>query len=65
MIEGAEGACNPIRTTMPTNQCSQGLNYRPKSTEGQTHDSSCICSNGWPCWAPIGEVLVPEKARTP
>jgi len=38
-IERVEGACNPIRTTMPTNQSFQGLNhYLP----GQ--GSNCICS---------------------
>jgi len=29
-IEGAEGACNPIRTTIPTNQSFQGLNHSPR-----------------------------------
>jgi len=48
-IEGAEGVCNPIRTMITTNQSSQGLNHHPKSTHGQTHSSSCICSRGWPC----------------
>jgi len=33
-IEGAEEVCNPIRTTIPTNQSSQGLNHHPKSTYG-------------------------------
>ena len=46
--EGAEGVCNPIiRTTILTNQypqSSQGLNYQSKSTHGETHGSSCICS---------------------
>jgi len=48
-IEGVEGVCNPIKTTITTNQSSQGLNHHPKSTHGQTHGSSCICSRGWPC----------------
>jgi len=65
-IEGAEGACNPIRTTVPTNQSSQGLNHYPKSPHGQTHGSSCTCSRGWPCWAPMGgEALGPAKAGPP
>jgi len=50
-IEGAEGNCNPIRTTIPTNQSSQGLNHYPK-IHGQIHGSSCI-TNGrrspWTC----------------
>jgi len=46
-IEGAEGACNLIRTTIPTNQSSQGLNPYLKTTHGQTHGSSCIYSRGW------------------
>jgi len=29
-IEGAEGVCSPIRTTIPTNQSSQGLNHYPR-----------------------------------
>jgi len=61
-IEGAEGVCNHIRTTIPTNQSSQGLNHHPKSTHGQTHGSSCICRRGWPCPAPMGEALGPVKA---
>jgi len=64
-IEGAEGVCNPIRTTIPTNQSSQWLNHHPKSTCGQTHGSSCICSRGWPCWATMGgEALGHAKAGT-
>jgi len=47
-IEGAEGTCNPIRTTIPTNQSFPGLNHYPKSTHEQTHGSSCVCSRGWP-----------------
>jgi len=38
-IEGDEGACNPIRTTIPTN-------HYPKTIRGQTHGPSCICSRG-------------------
>jgi len=61
--EGAKGASNPIRTTMPTNQRFQGLNHYPKGTHGQTYGSSCICSRGQPCWAPmIGDALGPAKA---
>jgi len=61
--EGAEGACNPIRTIMSTSQSSQGLNHYPKITHGQTHVSSCMCSKGCPCWAPMGgEALGPAKA---
>jgi hypothetical protein len=45
---GVEGVCSSIgRTTMSTNQISQGLNYPPKSIHGGTHGSSCICSRGW------------------
>jgi hypothetical protein len=62
MIEGAEGVCNLIeRTTISTNQMPQsfqGLDHQTKSTYGETHGSSCICSRGWPCWASMGgEVL--------
>jgi len=46
-IEGAEGVWIPIRTTIPTNQSSQGLNTHPKTTHEQTHGSSCICSREW------------------
>jgi len=38
--EGAEGACYPIRTTMPTNQSFQGLNHYPKTIHGLTLDSN-------------------------
>jgi hypothetical protein len=35
-------------------------------THGGTHDSSCICSRGWPCWTSMKrEALGPEKARCP
>jgi len=54
-IEGVGEACNPIRTIIPTNQSSQGLNDYPKSAHGQTHDSNCICSRGWSCWAQMEE----------
>jgi hypothetical protein len=38
---------NPIgRTTISTNQNSQGLNHQPRSTHGGTHGSSPICSRG-------------------
>jgi hypothetical protein len=47
-------------------QCSQGLNYQPKSTHGGTHGSSHICSRGWPCQTSMGgEALGPMKARGP
>jgi len=50
----------------PDPQSSQGLNHQPKSTHGQTHGSSCICSRGWPCWAPMGrEALGLVKAPCP
>jgi hypothetical protein len=33
-----------------------------KKTHGGTHDSSCICSRGWPCWSSMGEeALSPVK----
>jgi len=57
-IGRVEGACNPIRTTMPTKQSFQGLNHYPKTIHGPTHGSNCICSKGWPCLAPIEETLV-------
>jgi len=57
--EGAEGVCNPIgRTTISTNQTpqsSQGLNHWHKNRHGETHDSSHICSRGWPCGASVVE----------
>jgi hypothetical protein len=61
--EGAEGVCNPIGRTTPTNQTprtnSQGLSHQQRST----HGSSCICSIGWPCHVSMGgEVLGPTKA---
>jgi len=65
-FEGAEGARNPIRTRIPTNQSSQELNHYPKSTHRQTHGSSCICSRGWTSWAAVEkEALGPSKVRTP
>jgi hypothetical protein len=66
--EGAEGVCNPIgRTTISTNQSSQGLNSQPRSTHRGTHGSSRICSKRWPCWASMREeALGPvKKARCP
>jgi len=48
-IERAEGACNPIRTTMPTNQSFQGLNHYPKTIHGLTYGSNCIRSRGRSC----------------
>jgi len=63
-IERTEGVCNPIRTTMPTNPNSQGLN--PKTIHGLTQDSNSICSRGWHCWAPMeGEALGPAKIGSP
>jgi hypothetical protein len=64
-IEGPEGVCNPIgRTTIPTNQSSQGLNYQPRNTHGENHDFRRICSRGWPCQASMGEeALGPVKAQ--
>jgi len=65
-IERAEGSCNSKWTTMPINQSFQGLNHYPKTIHGLTHGSSCICSGGWPCWAPMeGEALGPDKAEHP
>jgi hypothetical protein len=62
--EGTEGVCNPIgRTTISTNQThqnSQEVSHQPRNA----HDSSCICSRGWPCQASVGgEVLQPMKAQ--
>ena len=46
--KGAAGVCNSIgRTAMSTNQTpqsSQELKHQPKSTHGETHGSSCICT---------------------
>jgi hypothetical protein len=66
--EGAEGVCNPIiRTTILTNQypqSSQGLNYQSKSTHGETHGSSCICTRGCLFWTSMeGEDFGPVKAQ--
>jgi hypothetical protein len=42
-------------------QSSQG-----QTTNGGTHDSSCICSRGWPCRSSMGrEALGPVKALCP
>jgi hypothetical protein len=47
--------------TISTNQTPP-----PKSKHGGTHDSSHICSRGWPYLASMGgEVLGPVKARCP
>jgi len=43
-IERVEGACNPIKTTMATNQSFQGLNHYQKTIHGLTQGSNCICS---------------------
>jgi hypothetical protein len=65
--EGAEGVCNPIgRTTISTNQSSQGLNHQQKSTHGGTYGSSHIFSREWPCQASMGEeALGPVKVLCP
>jgi hypothetical protein len=48
----------------PTPWSSQGLNHQPKSTYGETHDSTCLCSTGLPYLASMGgEALVPVEAR--
>jgi hypothetical protein len=61
-----KASLNPIgRTTVSTNQSSQGLN-QPKSTHGGTHGSSCISSKGWPCCTSMGgQALGPVKALCP
>ena len=47
-------------------QSSQGGNHPPKSTHGRTHDSSLICSRGWPFQTSMrGEVIGPVKDRCP
>jgi hypothetical protein len=65
--EWVEGVCSPIGgTTISTHQSSQGLHHQPTSTHGGTHDSSPICSRGWPCLESVGEeALGPEKAWCP
>jgi hypothetical protein len=65
-LKELKGVCNLIgRTTISTNpQSFQGINHQLKSTHGVTHDSSCICSHGWPCWTSMGgEALGPVKAQ--
>jgi len=65
-IEGDDGACNAIRIIIQTNQNSQRLKHYPKTTQGQTHGSSCICIRAWPSWTQIGvEALGPVKAGPP
>jgi hypothetical protein len=45
-----------------TPQSSQGLNHQPKSINGGTHGSICICSRGWPSWSSMGgKALGPVK----
>jgi len=39
-IERVEGACNPIKTTMPTNQSFQGLNHYQKTIHVLTQGSN-------------------------
>jgi len=43
-IERVEGACNPIKTTMPSNQSFQGQNHYWKTIHELTQGSNCICS---------------------
>ena len=67
---GAKRICNPIgRTAISTNQSSQssqGLKHQPKSTHGETHGFSHICSRGWPCRSSVeGEALAPVKDLCP
>jgi hypothetical protein len=66
--EGAKGVCNPIgRTTISTTrptQSSQGLNHQPKSTHEGTHGSSCICSRGCSCGAPIEHFIKLQRLCT-
>jgi len=65
-IERVDGDWNPMRTTMSTNQSSQGLKYYTKNLHGLTHGSSCICIRGWPYWPPMeGEALGPAKFEPP
>jgi hypothetical protein len=48
----------------PVPQSFQGVNHQPKSTHGWTHDSSSICSRGWPFGTlRRGEALGPKSAR--
>jgi len=48
----------------PDFQSSWELNYEPKSTHGETHGSSHICSRAWHCLASIRrEALGPLKAH--
>jgi hypothetical protein len=50
----------------PDLQSSQGLNHQPKTTHGGTHDSSRICSRGWPSQSSMGgEALGAVKAQCP
>jgi hypothetical protein len=63
--EGGEGDCNPIgKTTISThlmsapnpfpNPSSQVLNHQTKSTQGEIHWSSLVCSKGLPYLALMG-----------
>jgi hypothetical protein len=66
--EGAERVCSPIgRKTVSTNQTPysfQGINYQPRSTNGGTHGSSCLCSRGWPFRASVeAEALDPIETQ--
>jgi len=57
-----EGACNPIRTIMPTNQNFQGLNHYPKTIYGLTLGSNCYVAVTSLVGAPVeGEDLGPGK----
>jgi hypothetical protein len=44
---------------------SQGVIHQPKSTHGETHGSSRICSREWPCGTSVRDVLGPVKAQCP
>jgi len=57
-MERTEGAFDPIRTTVPTNPCFQGLKHYPKSIHELTQGSNFMCSKGRPFCAPMeGESL--------
>jgi len=62
-----ERVCNPIRTTMPTNQGFQGLNHYRKNIHGLTQGSNCICiALNSLVGAPVkGEALGPAKVGPP
>jgi hypothetical protein len=42
------------------------IKHQPKNTHVGTHDSSHICSRGWPCRTSMGgETFGPVKAHVP